>query len=129
MFDQPNVGTVAADIWADWSLAPVPGVGEDYTRGDEVPITVEVEREVVDGKKEASLWVYKVDPKTGKRSGVREVTWVFAEDTGEAEGKGNTELWVGIYTARPTVPEGKGGKEQEHELRVDFKDFEIRLFD
>ncbi|RPB18825.1 hypothetical protein L211DRAFT_843270 [Terfezia boudieri ATCC MYA-4762] len=127
VFEKPNVGTVAADIWADWSLAPVPNVGDDYAKGDEVSVTIEVEREMVDGNKEASLWVYKVNPKSGKRQGVREVTWVFKEDTGAEEGKGSTELWVGIYTARPTVPEGVGRENEE--LEVDFKDFEIRLFD
>ncbi|KAF8423305.1 hypothetical protein EV426DRAFT_603020, partial [Tirmania nivea] len=123
VFERPNVGTVAADIWADWSLAPVPGVGDDYAKGDEVPVTIEVEREVLDGNKEASLWVFKVDPKTGERQGVREVTWMFKEDTG---GKGTMELWVGIYTARPTVPDGPGRENEE--LEVNFKDFEIRLF-
>ena len=127
VFEQPHVGTVAADTWADWSLATVPGVGDDYAEGDEVPLTIEVEREVVGGNKESSLWVYKVDPKTGKRQGVREVTWLFKEDTGREEGKGTTELWVGIYTARPTVPEG--AEREDEELKTNFKDFEIRLFD
>jgi len=126
-FEQPNIGTAAANVWADWSLAPVPGVGDDYAKGDEIPVTIEVEREVLDGNKEASLWVYKVNPKTGKRQGVREITWVFREDTGAEEGKGITDLWVGIYTARPTIPEGVGRENEE--LGVDFKDFEIRLFD
>lgn len=93
VFEKPNVGTVAGDIWADWSLAPVPNVGDDYAKGDEVSVTIEVER-AMDGKKEASLWVNKVNPKTGKRQGKRQVTWVFKEDTGAEEGKGTT--WESI---------------------------------
>ena len=126
MFEKPHVGTVATDVWSDWSLVDV--TSEPGPEG-EIPVTIEIEREVNgDGKKEASLWVYRTDEKTGERKGVREVTWVFEEDTpvGKEEGRKGTELWIGIYTARPTVPSGKGREDEE--LEVQFKDFEIRLF-
>ena len=118
VFEQPNVATVATDRWSDWSLAPVPGVGDDYVKGDKVSATLEVEREVLDGKKTSSLLVYKVDPKTRKRQLVRAVTWVFEELNGD--------LSVGIYAAKPThtVPEGP----RQEELEVNFRDFEIKLF-
>ncbi|KAF8468934.1 hypothetical protein BDZ91DRAFT_721419 [Kalaharituber pfeilii] len=125
VFEKPHVGTVAADRWSDWSLAEVPasGIGAD----GKTSVTIELERE-------ASLWIYKVDPATGERAGIREITWVFEEDTpAEAKSKGveeeskKAELWVGVYTARPTVPTGQGRESEELEVR--FEGFEIKLFD
>jgi len=114
-FEQPDFATVATDNWSDYSYGPVPGVGYDYVKGGKVSATLEVEREVVDGRKTSSLLVYKVDPKTGGRQLVRGVTWVFEEDVGE--------LLVGIYAASP-----KSDDAGRDDLEVNFRGFEIKLF-
>ena len=48
--DAPHASTVSCDRWADWSLLPLDGTG----------LTVEMEREVKDGKLTSTLWVYVV---------------------------------------------------------------------
>lgn len=114
MFEKPNIGTVATDNWSDTSLAPVPGAGDDYVKGGKVSAALEVEREVVDGKKTSNLLVYNVDP-TWRRQLVRVITWVFEED--------NEELLVGIYAARP-----KSVIDGNEDLVVNFRDFGVKLF-
>ncbi|KAI5120971.1 hypothetical protein M0805_006643 [Coniferiporia weirii] len=97
---QPNLSTVAAREWADWSLNPLTGNS----------VTIEIAREPVDSAKGlgSSLLIYSVE--NGQRSAlpVREVTWAF-----EHEG----EIAVGVYAARPTKTEGDTGDE----LIVDFE--------
>ena len=105
--DRPNVSTVSAREWADWSLLPLQ---ESQTK-----VTIEVEREPIDKEKGSgsSLWVYLVGlDETGKetRTALREITWAF-----EHEGS----LDIGVYAARPTA-----GDEDE-ELKVSFYDFEV----
>ena len=103
--DIPNLSTVSAQAWADWSLLPLPA--------SETKITIQLEREEINATKRtgSSLWVYKVDKSPdGKeiKTALREVTWAF-----EKEGPIN----VGVYAARPTS--GDGG----NELVVNFEDF------
>lgn len=83
---RPNISTVAADRWADWSLVPLANEGGNS-------VTVEMGREV-----DGSLWVFVVEGV--ERRAVREVTWVF-EDVG-GEGREDRECWVGAYAARPS---------------------------
>ncbi|MCJ1263513.1 hypothetical protein MMC22_003383 [Lobaria immixta] len=101
----PHVSTVACDRWADWSLWPLQG-GK---------VTVEMEREVVDGKRTSTLWIYMVDGET--RRPVREVTWVF---DGVDEGNGG-DCWVGVYAAKPTKDEDDGSRQ----LKVIFNGIKI----
>ncbi|KAJ9130525.1 hypothetical protein NKR23_g12156 [Pleurostoma richardsiae] len=95
----PMVGTVACDAYADWSLAPVAGSGEEW-------VTVAVER----GQDEngVGVWVYQVLG-SGEKVPLREVCWIFGKET---EG---WEVEVGAFAARPNTsvtealePEFKG---------------------
>ncbi|KAF9445764.1 hypothetical protein P691DRAFT_251784 [Macrolepiota fuliginosa MF-IS2] len=123
-FGEPHVGTVAASRWGDWSLVPTAATGK---------ITIHVEREIDEkGERTSSLWVYLIDPQTGKKSGIREITWWFRHDIDDRVGEPASErppqvLLVGLYAARPKVPEGTG--RQEEELVVKFEGFEVTLFD
>lgn len=119
VFDKPHLGVVATDKWSDWSLADAPPGTET---------TLEVEREVVDGKKTSSLWIYAwhdyENESKRKKVGVREVTWVFEGEDAKGD---DANLWVGIYAARPTAPTGEN-REQEA-LEVSFKGFAVNLFE
>jgi len=123
-FGEPHVGTVAASRWGDWSLVPSAVTGKT---------TIQVEHEVDEkGQRTSSLWIYLVDPQTGKRSGIREITWWFRHDmenTAPAQigEKERQVLLVGLYAARPKVPEGPGREKEE--LVVTFEDFEVTMFD
>lgn len=103
--DTPHVSTVACDRWADWGLWPLEG-GK---------VTVEMEREVADGKLTSTLWVYVVEGE--RRRPVREVTWVF---DGVDEGKGG-DCWVGVYAAKPTKDED----DEKRQLKVVFNGVRI----
>ncbi|KAL4917492.1 hypothetical protein BDW62DRAFT_211184 [Aspergillus aurantiobrunneus] len=81
---KPHLSTVTRDQWADWSLLPVPSGGAGAT--------LEIVREPDD-----SLWIYLVEGVS--KSPIREVTWVFAE-------KNVTDIWVGVYAARPSSEGG-----------------------
>ncbi|TFK47315.1 hypothetical protein OE88DRAFT_790305 [Heliocybe sulcata] len=92
----PKVGTIVTDRYSDWSLVSL----QNPEKGE---VTIEMEKE---GE---SLWVYMIDG-DGKRTAMREVTWVYA---GEHE-----EVMVGVYAARPTDDGTKPG-----ELDVTFEQF------
>jgi len=81
---KPHISTVAKDNWADWSLLPIPS-GSNAA-------TIELVKEP-----DGSLWVYFVEGIT--RAPVREITWFFDRDD-------KTELWVGVYAARPAEEGG-----------------------
>ena len=89
--DRPNLSTVSAREWADWSLLPL----------SDKKVTLEIAREEKDAATGAgsSLWVYLVENSDGRevKTAVREVTWAF-----ETEGT----LKVGTYAARPTEGDG-----------------------
>ena len=104
------MSAVACDRWADWSLTPLP-----TSAGGKV--TVEMEREVVDGRLGSTLVIYMVEGEL-KRP-IREVTWVF-EGVGE-EDEGGPSVWVGLYAAKPTKDEDDASRE----LRVLFEGLEI----
>ena len=106
------LGTVACDAWADWSLHELEG-GQ---------VTVEVEREVENGEKTASLWVYVVG-KDGKRRPIREITWVFEDILGREEIE--KVLCVGVYAARPKMDEDN----REGRLEVTFTDLVIETWE
>ncbi|PNS17996.1 Hybrid signal transduction histidine kinase K [Sphaceloma murrayae] len=91
-----RVGTVARDIWADWSLHPV-------VHGDGKTATVLFENKTGD-----ALWVYLIG-EDGKRHPLREVTWWAGLD-------GEQEVQVGVYGAKPST-EGK--------LKVEYRHLEI----
>ncbi|KAF8811024.1 hypothetical protein BYT27DRAFT_6470907 [Phlegmacium glaucopus] len=127
VWGKPYVGTVATSRWSDWSLVPL-----EKEKGGKV--TIQVEREVKDGERVESLWVYIIDEETGEKTGIREITWWFRHDIpgGEnSEPKVNPEekrcLLIGVYAARPTVPEGEGREHEE--LVVKLEGFEVKLFD
>lgn len=125
VWGKPYVGTVATSRWSDWSLVPL---AEE--KGGKV--TIQVEREVKDGERAASLWVYIIDEETGEKMGIREITWWFRHDVLGQENSKVTQgenrcLLVGVYAARPTVPEGEGREHEE--LVVKLEGFEVKLFD
>ncbi|EKM83325.1 hypothetical protein AGABI1DRAFT_111753 [Agaricus bisporus var. burnettii JB137-S8] len=121
-FGEPHVGTVAASRWSDWSLVPAPATGK---------VTIQVEREIDEnGERTSSLWVYLIDPQTGKKSGIREVTWWFRHDIAEKDSEESAAaqvLLVGLYAARPKAPQAPGREKEE--LEVKFEGFEVTLFD
>ena len=109
---KPYVGSVATSPWSDWALAPL---GKETTK-----VTIQLEREVKNGKRGESLWVYIIDEETGEKQGIREITWWFGPGV-------SRESLIGVYAARPGVPQGTG---REHdELVVKFEGFEVKLFD
>lgn len=125
VWGKPYVGTVATSRWSDWSLVPL----EKEKAGK---VTIQVEREVKDGERVESLWIYIIDEETGEKMGIREITWWFRRDIGEENIKVGSEeedrcLLVGVYAARPTVPEGEGREHEE--LVVKLEGFEVKLFD
>ena len=106
---KPCVSAVAARSAADWSLLPM--------SAGQTKVTLEIEREEVDVKKGtgSSLWVYIVE--NGKRTAIREVTWVFKEKEDTAG-----LISIGIYAARPT----KEGQNDAENLVVTFEDLTIQ---
>ena len=106
----PQLSTVACDRWADWSLSPLPASGEKS-------VTVEMEREVIEGEKGSTLLIYMMEGV--ERKPIREVTWVFGEDE-EMEG----ECWVGAFVAKPT----KDADDEEKALSVDFGNLSVESF-
>ena len=108
---RPYIGTVGCDTWADWSLLELDG--------DQV--TVEIEREVENGNKTASLWVYIISD-DGKRRPIREVTWVIGtlSDTEQND----QSLCIGVYAAKPKMDEGN----KEGKLEVTFQLLEIETW-
>ncbi|KAK4956263.1 hypothetical protein LTR10_005784 [Elasticomyces elasticus] len=82
---KPALGVVGTDRFSDWSLSPMP-------EGDQRTATFEA---VKDG---TTLWVYVVVD--GKRQALREIKWAFVDV------KGDEELRVGVYAAKPTPDEG-----------------------
>lgn len=101
---QPFVSTVAADNWADWSLAEM-----NQERGKE--LALELERNPL----EDTLCIYIVNGT--QRVPVREVTWALYDP------KGDAECWVGVYVGKPTA----NAAGVEDTLEVSFKDFQIDL--
>lgn len=125
VWGKPYVGTVATSRWSDWSLIPL----EKEKNGK---VTIQVEREVKQGERVESLWVYLIDEKTGEKIGIREITWWFRNDILDQENlkakpEENRRLLIGVYAARPTVPEGEGRENEE--LVVKLEGFEVKLFD
>jgi regulation of enolase protein 1 (concanavalin A-like superfamily) len=102
-----HASTVACDAWADWSLSMQQLPGNIFT--------IELEREVVDGKPGSTLWVYGYEG--AERLPLREVTWVF-EKADQAE-----DCWIGAFAAKPTRDEDDPNKA----LEVSFSHFEIEL--
>ena len=122
---KPSVGITGTRRWSDCSFVPL----EEKEDGGKV--TIQVEREVEEGEKVESLWVYIVDKKTGEKMGVRQINWWYRHDIldqkATADSEKNRTLFIGVFGARPRVPAGEG-KENE-ELVVKLEDFEVKLFD
>ena len=121
---KPCVGIVGTRQYSDWSLVPL----EEKDGGK---VTIHLEREVEEGNKVESLWVYIVNKETGEKVGVRQVNWWFKHDILDQnvtpESEKNRFLFVGVYAARPRVPAGEGRENEE--LIVKLEDFEVKLFD
>jgi regulation of enolase protein 1 (concanavalin A-like superfamily) len=121
---KPFVGSVVTSQWSDWALVPL---GKE--KGGKV--TIQVERQVKEGKKLDSLWVYIVDEETGRKVEVRQTTWWFRHDILDQKISNLTSdnrcLYIGVYAARPTVPAGEGREHEE--LAVKLEGFEVKLFD
>lgn len=118
------VGITATRRWSDWSLMPM-------EKEDGGKLTILVEREVEEGEKVESLWVYVVNKETGEKMGVRQINWWYRHDNLDpkvtADSEKNRTLLIGGFAARPRVPAGEGRENEE--LVVKFEDFEVKLFD
>ncbi|KAK5692426.1 hypothetical protein LTR97_010734 [Elasticomyces elasticus] len=105
----PALGVVGTDRFSDWSLAPMP-------EGDGRTASFEAVR---DG---TTLWVYVLV--NGNRQALREIKWAFVDV------KGDEELKVGVYAAKPTPDEGdeKAGVEVTFSgLRVETKSPNVEM--
>jgi len=75
-------------------------------------VTIQIEREVEGGEKVHSLWVCTIDQETGTKVRIREINWWFQHDIPgkkvTTDSEKNRCLLIGVYAARPRVPEGKG---------------------
>jgi regulation of enolase protein 1 (concanavalin A-like superfamily) len=124
--ENPFVVSVVTSRWSDCAIVPL---GKE--KGGKV--TIQVERQVKEGKKLDSLSVYIVDEETGRKvePEIREITWWFSHDILNQKiskaTSDNRSLFIGVYAARPTVPAGEGREHEE--LAVKLEGFEVRLFD
>ncbi|KAF8847419.1 hypothetical protein BDZ45DRAFT_811589 [Acephala macrosclerotiorum] len=106
--NEPFVGHVACEKWADWSLTQA-GITADKS------ITIEMEKD----PKAGTLWVYTIGEK-GERYPIREVTWFFGdENLGE---EGEKDVWVGAYAATPIM---EGRESEKDGLVVGFEGWEL----
>ena len=105
--------SVDANPWSDVALVPL-----EKEKGGKM--TIQVEREVEEGKKLDGLHIFTVDG-TGKKEAIRLDTSWFTHKIP------NQKLLIGVYAGRPEVPEGEGRKDEE--LVVTFEGFEVKLFD
>jgi uncharacterized protein len=118
--------SVATTHWSDCATVPL---GKE--NGGKV--TIQVERQVKEGQKVGSLWIYIIDEETREKVPIRQITWWFRHNILEQNSKAmsgsedNRRLFIGVYAARPTVPAGEG-KENE-ELVVKLEGFEVKLFE
>lgn len=94
---KPHVSTVAKDMWADWSLFPVPTGGP--------AATIEMVRE-----QDNSLWIYLLEGV--QRNPIREVTWAFEDEKTQ-------DCWIGTYAAKPSKEDG--------DLVVDFRHLVVEV--
>jgi uncharacterized protein len=121
---KPCVGIVGTRRWSDWSSVPL----EEEDGGK---VTIQVEREVEEGEKVDSLWVYIVNKETGEKMGVRQINWWFKHDildqNATSDSEKNRSLLIGVYAARPRVPAGEGRENEE--LVVKLEEFEVKLFE
>jgi uncharacterized protein len=97
-------------------------------------VTIQVERQVKEGEKVGSLWIYIIDEERGKKVPIRQITWWFRHDILDQENlkatsgsEDNRHLLIGVYAARPTVPAGEGRENEE--LVVNLQGFEVKLFE
>ena len=118
--EKPYVEIVGTIRWSDWSSVPL-----KEEEGGEV--TIQVEREMVNGEKMESLWVYIVD-KSGEKMGlVRRINWWFTPDQkATTDSEKDRVLLIGGYAARPRVPAGEGREKEELVVKLGF---EVKLFD
>ncbi|KAH8674761.1 hypothetical protein BGZ60DRAFT_484502 [Tricladium varicosporioides] len=102
-----QMSVVATDEWADWSMQPLSP--EDDAAGK---TTVIMERMKNDDGSYGPVLMISMLSGNGEQKIIREVCWAF-HDLDESE-----EMWVGMYTARPTKDDREG-------LVVDFTGFTI----
>ncbi|KAK4570460.1 hypothetical protein LTR86_002540 [Recurvomyces mirabilis] len=105
---KPALGVVGTDRFSDWSLAPMPGAGQDDQR------TARFEA-VRDG---TTLWVYVVVG--GERQALREVKWAFLDEGEDGDG---VEMKVGVYAAKPTPDAG----DEKAGVEVNFEGLEVEV--
>ena len=116
--EKPFGMSVATNQWSDAAQVPL-------EKGKDSKMTIRVERQVNGGERMDSLRVCIVD-ETGNKEGIRQVTWWFARG-GFEQISSKGYLLIGVYAARPSVPEGEGREHEE--LVVKFEDFKVELFD
>ncbi|KIW63284.1 hypothetical protein PV04_10143 [Phialophora macrospora] len=108
---KPYVSVVAKsrENWCDWSLVPLQNGAPPL--GQESGATISLTR----SKNALLVWMLSGQEKML----IRKVPWVFLAADNDA-----TEVWVGVYAARPD-PDGEAGKTQE-QLQVSFEGFDMR---
>lgn len=127
---QPQLSTVSADNWADWSVAPLTGGTGTGTgtspatsgSGSECPwTTLLVEKSGDEHGK--SLWVYRlvVDEETGQekeRVALREICWVY--------GLEDQEEWEVEVVAMAARPEKNPQEGEERDLVVKVRGWDVK---
>ena len=124
---RPYVMSVATTQWSDCATVPL-------GKGNGGKVTIQVERQMKEGEKVGSLWIYTIDEERREKVPIRQINWWFRHNILEQENskatsgsEDNRRLFIGVYAARPTVPAGEG-KENE-ELVVKLEGFEVKLFE
>ncbi|KAF7192346.1 hypothetical protein HII31_06378 [Pseudocercospora fuligena] len=100
---QSVIGVVGTDRFSDWSLSPM-------SQEHHQKATFKMLR---DG---TTLWIYAAQEGSEKLLPMREVKWAFME------GREESEIWVGVYAAKPTPDEGE---DEEKGIEVSFSGLEV----
>lgn len=87
---EPALSTVTCDRFSDWSLSPLTST----TGSNKGKTTIEISSE---GEGDERKMVISTIA-GGTKSPLREIMWAFIE-----ERQGDTEMWVGVYGAKPTA--------------------------
>jgi len=123
--EDPCVSSVNTNRWSDAATA----LNWGKEKGGK--LTIQAERQLRDGKKLDSLWIYIIDEETGRKMEIRRIAGWFSNDIpvqkDAKETPDNRCLLVGVYAGRGRFPPGEGREHEE--LVVKFEGFEVKLFD
>ncbi|CAK4031900.1 Hypothetical predicted protein [Lecanosticta acicola] len=97
------MGVVGTDRYSDWSLSPMSQVFHQKAR-------------IVMVREETTLWVYAAQDGSEELTPMREIKWAFME------GRGEGEVLVGVYAAKPTEETDGEESVREKGIEVTFSD-------